>query len=114
MGDFNVVRDESKRMGSQLHSQLTSIFNHFIDHAILIDIPTGGPRFTWSDNLGSKFSKLDKFLVTNGFLDSFSLLIGLVLENNIPDHRRSLFWRIERQWFVYVSFIPLLVLSQRV
>lgn len=46
MGDFNVVRDESERLGSQFNPVTARYFNQFIDHLDLIDILMGGPRFT--------------------------------------------------------------------
>nr|KAJ0208379.1 hypothetical protein LSAT_V11C500277190 [Lactuca sativa] len=70
MGDFNEVQDESERLG----------------HLDLVDIDLGGPRFTWSDKWGSKFSKLDRFLVTEGIMGYFPHLTGLVLEKKIPDY----------------------------
>ncbi|XP_023762391.1 uncharacterized protein LOC111910809 [Lactuca sativa] len=62
------------------------VFNDFIENLDLSDIPLSGPRFTWSDKWGSKFSKLDRFLVTDGFMTAFPHLAGIVLEKNIPDH----------------------------
>ena len=35
----------------------------------------------------SKFSKLDRFLISEGFADSFPHVSGIVLEKKIPDHR---------------------------
>lgn len=49
MGDFNVVRYESEILGSQYNLVTTTLFNKFIDHADLMDIPLGGARFTWSN-----------------------------------------------------------------
>ena len=66
MGDFNEVRDESERLGSTFYPANAHSFNDFVDHLDLVDVPLGGPRFTWSDKWGSKFSKLDRFMVTEG------------------------------------------------
>ena len=71
LGDFNEVREESERLGSQLQITPTRNFNQFIEEAGLVDVPMGGPRFTWCDKWASKFSKLDRFLVTEGFSASF-------------------------------------------
>ncbi|KAL7616301.1 hypothetical protein Lser_V15G00712 [Lactuca serriola] len=110
MDDFNEVRDDSERMGSKFYSSSARVFNEFINSIDLVDVPLGGPRFTWSDKWGSKFSKLDRFLVTEGFLDSFPHLSALVLDKNIPDHRPILLlehrvdygptpFRIFHSWF---------------
>ncbi|KAL4563118.1 hypothetical protein LXL04_027151 [Taraxacum kok-saghyz] len=87
MGDFNEVRDENERLGSQFLPGPTRVFNQFIEEAGLVDVSLGGPRFTWCDRWASKFSKLDRFLVTGGFADSFPRVSGMVLEKKIPDHR---------------------------
>lgn len=36
---------------------------------------------------GSNFSKLDRFMVSEGFLMHYPHLMGLVLDKNILDHR---------------------------
>lgn len=78
MGDFNVVWDESERMGSQFNHLTARRFNDVIEQADLTNIPLGGPRFTWNYKWGSKFSKLDRFLVSDGLLDSFPHISGMV------------------------------------
>lgn len=62
-------------------------FNNFINSLDLVNVPLGGPRFSWSDKWGFKFSKIDRFLVTEGLLEFFPHLSAMVLEKNIPDHR---------------------------
>lgn len=80
MRDFNEVQDESERLGWQSNPSTTSIFNDFISHLDLVDIPLGSPHFTWSDKWGSKFSKLDRLLVTEDIMHYFPHLTGLGLE----------------------------------
>lgn len=63
-----------------------STFNKYIDQADLIDIFMGVLLFTWSDMWGTKFSKQDRFLVIEDFLDSYPHPTILILEKNIPDH----------------------------
>lgn len=46
MSDFNEVQDESERFGSQFNQASMRVFNDFIGHLDLVDIPLGGPRFT--------------------------------------------------------------------
>nr|GEU29539.1 RNA-directed DNA polymerase, eukaryota, reverse transcriptase zinc-binding domain protein [Tanacetum cinerariifolium] len=59
----------------------------FIANSQLIDIPLGGYSFTWSDKHASKMSKLDRFLVSQGMLDLFPNLTGLILHRHLSDHR---------------------------
>ncbi|KAL7607317.1 hypothetical protein Lser_V15G19901 [Lactuca serriola] len=87
MGDFNEVRNESDRFGSQFNHIHVRTFNQFIEHNDLVDIPMGEPRYTWSDRWGSKFSKLDRFLVYEVLMLHFPHIMVLVLDKNIPNHR---------------------------
>ncbi|GKC66704.1 RNA-directed DNA polymerase, eukaryota, reverse transcriptase zinc-binding domain protein [Tanacetum coccineum] len=87
MGDFNEVRTPSERFGSTFLERHAEIFNSFISNSSLVDIPLGGFNFTWTDKWGSKMSKLDRFLVSEYFLDIFPNAIGVVLEKGKPDHR---------------------------
>ncbi|GJT47588.1 putative RNA-directed DNA polymerase, eukaryota, reverse transcriptase zinc-binding domain protein [Tanacetum coccineum] len=47
----------------------------------------GGYNYTWTDKWGSKMSKLDRFLVSDNFYESFPHNTGVILEKGIPDHR---------------------------
>ncbi|GJZ68083.1 RNA-directed DNA polymerase, eukaryota [Tanacetum coccineum] len=87
MGDFNEVREAGERYGTKFNKRQGDMFNSFITNSNLIDVPLGGFRFTWTDKWASKMSKLDRFLVSEGFYDTFPLLTGIVLEKGIPDHR---------------------------
>nr|GEV71218.1 putative RNA-directed DNA polymerase, eukaryota, reverse transcriptase zinc-binding domain protein [Tanacetum cinerariifolium] len=87
MGDFNEVREESERHGSIFFGRQARLFNDFITNNSLIDIPLGGYNFTWTNKWGTKMSKLDRFLVSESFYETFSHATGLVLVKGIPDHR---------------------------
>nr|GEY88882.1 putative RNA-directed DNA polymerase, eukaryota, reverse transcriptase zinc-binding domain protein [Tanacetum cinerariifolium] len=91
MGDFNVVRKECERFGSVFCERQATSFNDFIVDNSLIDIPLGGYSFTWTNKWGTKMSKLDRFLVSDNFLEVFPHVTGLILEKGIPDHRPILF-----------------------
>lgn len=49
LGDFNMVREEGERFGSNFNASHADIFNDFISNSSLIDVPLGGYKFTWSD-----------------------------------------------------------------
>nr|GEV22250.1 RNA-directed DNA polymerase, eukaryota, reverse transcriptase zinc-binding domain protein [Tanacetum cinerariifolium] len=88
MGDFNEVREASERPGSVFNERHAEIFNSFITNMNLFNVPWGGGfRFTWIDKWASKMSKLDRFLATEGFHDTFLNITGIILEKGIPDHR---------------------------
>ncbi|GKB17966.1 RNA-directed DNA polymerase, eukaryota [Tanacetum coccineum] len=120
MGDFNEVRYPSERYGSSFHSLNAAEFNRFIANSHLIDIPLGGYSFTWSDKYASKMSKLDRFLVSQGTLDLFPNLTGLILHRNISDHRLILLkeahvdygptpFRLYHSWFLEDDFQAVIV-----
>ncbi|GJZ81911.1 RNA-directed DNA polymerase, eukaryota, reverse transcriptase zinc-binding domain protein [Tanacetum coccineum] len=69
-GDLNEVRDESERIGSSFSSGDAAIFNSFIQDVSLIDLPMEGRRFTWMNKASTKLSKIDRFLISEGVLDT--------------------------------------------
>nr|GEV11083.1 RNA-directed DNA polymerase, eukaryota [Tanacetum cinerariifolium] len=87
MGDFNEVRESEERSGFVFNERHDEIFHSFITNMNLFDIPLGGFRFTWIDKWASKMSKLDRFLATEGFHDTFPNITGIILKKGIPDHR---------------------------
>lgn len=87
MGDFNEVREQAERFGSVFNQRQADYFNEFILDVDLVDIPLGGYSFTWTDKLASKMSKLDRFLVSESFLDVFHEIAAVILEKFLPDHR---------------------------
>ncbi|XP_071695615.1 uncharacterized protein [Rutidosis leptorrhynchoides] len=68
-GDFNEVRNESERFNCDL-----------------VEIPMSGRIFTRVSDDGLKFSKLDRFLVTDNFLHPCKDLTPSVLERHLSDH----------------------------
>nr|GFB09228.1 RNA-directed DNA polymerase, eukaryota [Tanacetum cinerariifolium] len=66
--------------GTVLNEKQTEIFNSFINNMNPFDVPLGGIRFTWTNKWASKMSKLDRFLATEGFHDSFPNITGFILE----------------------------------
>nr|GEW62838.1 RNA-directed DNA polymerase, eukaryota [Tanacetum cinerariifolium] len=116
MGDFNEVRYVSERFGSVFHAPNAAKFNAFIVNSHMHDIPLGGYSFTWSEKYATKMSKLDCFLVSQGFLDLFPNIFGLILYRNISDHRPILLkesqvdygptpFRLFHSWFLEDDFL---------
>ncbi|PWA56941.1 RNA-directed DNA polymerase, eukaryota [Artemisia annua] len=52
IGDFNEVREASKRFGSHFNERQADIFNMFISNASLNDVSLGGYKLTWTDKWG--------------------------------------------------------------
>nr|GFB60024.1 RNA-directed DNA polymerase, eukaryota [Tanacetum cinerariifolium] len=67
MGDFNEVRSAEKRLGSNFNVSGANDFNAFIANSGLIDLHLEGYSFTWSHPSAQKMSKLDRFLLSDGF-----------------------------------------------
>ncbi|GJZ76720.1 RNA-directed DNA polymerase, eukaryota, reverse transcriptase zinc-binding domain protein [Tanacetum coccineum] len=68
-GDFNTVRHENKRSGSLFSRIEAEHLNTFIDSAFLIDLLIGGRHFKWINKAGTKLSKLDRFLISEGVME---------------------------------------------
>ncbi|PWA52820.1 RNA-directed DNA polymerase, eukaryota [Artemisia annua] len=66
-GDMNAVRDESERSG-------------------LLDLPLGGRLFTWTNKVGTKLSKLDRFLISEDVVDVMADIRVTVLDKLWSDH----------------------------
>ncbi|GJZ21486.1 putative RNA-directed DNA polymerase, eukaryota, reverse transcriptase zinc-binding domain protein [Tanacetum coccineum] len=81
------LRQVGDRFGTVFNEKQTEVFNSFINNMNLFDVPLGGFRITWTNKWALKMSKLDRFLATEGFHDSFPNITGFILEKGIPDHR---------------------------
>ncbi|GJV82071.1 RNA-directed DNA polymerase, eukaryota, partial [Tanacetum coccineum] len=57
--------------------------NYFILMAGLVDLPLEGYSYTWSHKLASKMSKLDRFLISKGFLLVFPSLSAICLDGHL-------------------------------
>ncbi|GKB18517.1 RNA-directed DNA polymerase, eukaryota [Tanacetum coccineum] len=89
MGDFNEVRCKEDRWGSTFLAQGACSFNSFISNAGLNEVQLEGYSFTWAHPSASKMSKLDRFLVTDGFLSLFPHISAVCLDRHLSDHRPS-------------------------
>ncbi|GJU96580.1 hypothetical protein Tco_1321336 [Tanacetum coccineum] len=75
-------------MGSVFNVHGANEFNSFISNAGLVEIQLEGYSFTWSHPSAAKMSKLDRFLVSEGFFFFFSRIFKLyVLVKNMSVHR---------------------------
>ena len=61
-------------------------FNNFIDESQLIDVPLIGNKFTWFSPDGKAMSKLDRFLFSEGILNTWGIDNQKVLQRDISDH----------------------------
>jgi exonuclease III len=72
-GDFNSVRGEDERKGRcTVYRQAdASAFNDFIDSSYLIDLPICGRLFTWYKGDGVSMSRLDRFLLSEKWSETW-------------------------------------------
>lgn len=83
-GDFNVTHYASERSGGQGRRIDRENFNSFISDLSLIDMPTSGRTFTWSNSRAA--AKLDRFLTSSHWEDQYPLSTITVLPNTCYDH----------------------------
>ncbi|GJS28838.1 RNA-directed DNA polymerase, eukaryota [Tanacetum coccineum] len=87
LGDFNEVRCIDERRGSCFNPSSARVFDHFISSSGLVDVKLEGYAFTWSHPSGSKMSKLDRFLISEGIFSIFPSITALCLNRHLSDHR---------------------------
>ncbi|XP_071740879.1 uncharacterized protein [Rutidosis leptorrhynchoides] len=85
-GDFNEVRNKTERMNSEYNQHWANNFNNFINNSGLIDLPLGGKRFTRICEKTMKFSKLDRFLVSDGIFTIWPNTSSKTLDRDLSDH----------------------------
>ncbi|XP_071700539.1 uncharacterized protein [Rutidosis leptorrhynchoides] len=85
-GDFNEVRFNSERKNTEFCERRSKLFNDFIKENSLLDLPLGGRTYTRISDNGRKFSKLDRFLVSENFIQQWTNVNVLVLDKKHTDH----------------------------
>ncbi|XP_071740634.1 uncharacterized protein [Rutidosis leptorrhynchoides] len=85
-GDFNEVRAPEERQNCIFSERRAKLFNRFIDDNHLIDVPLTGKRFTRISDDGKKFSKIDRFLVSEGFLQAWGDISVTSFDRKTSDH----------------------------
>nr|GEX60484.1 RNA-directed DNA polymerase, eukaryota, reverse transcriptase zinc-binding domain protein [Tanacetum cinerariifolium] len=91
MGDFNEVRFKSDKFGSIFNVHGAGVFNSFIANAGLVEVPLGGSAFTWSHKLATKMRKIDRFLISDGLMNTCPNINAITLERYLSNHYPILF-----------------------
>ena len=89
IGDFNCIRHPLERMGSNRGNSESNIMSDFNDWLAVMeveDIPSVGKQFTWVRPNGSCKSKLDRAVVSDGWLSKWPDSSQHNLERNYSDH----------------------------
>ncbi|GJX77443.1 RNA-directed DNA polymerase, eukaryota [Tanacetum coccineum] len=115
MEDFNEVRFKEERFGTNFNRYSAGVFNSFISSGGLVEVPLGGCEFTWCHKSGTKMSKLDRFLISEGLMGYFPSISAITLDRYLSDHRPILLreacfdygptpFRLFHYWFDWDGF----------
>ncbi|XP_058763377.1 uncharacterized protein LOC131636799 [Vicia villosa] len=99
-GDFNLVSSLEERVGISKKNYKREIggFNEFIVDMDLVDPPTIGGKFTWSNKSGSALSRLDRFLLSNSFINDWKVEGQSIGERDVSDHAPIWIKDNKRDW----------------
>ncbi|MCH80924.1 LINE-1 reverse transcriptase like [Trifolium medium] len=87
-GDFNAVLKVGERRGRRGGGGQVerTEFAQFIDAMEVVDIPVTGKKFSWFSSDGSAMSRLDRFLLSEGFIDKGGISNQWIGDRDISDH----------------------------
>ena len=87
VGDFNIIRYPSERVGCESFSPAMFAFSNFIEINSLVDLPLEGASFTWFRDFGlPSMSRIDRALVSLDWEEHFENVSQRVLPRVISDH----------------------------
>lgn len=117
-GDFNTVWLSSERVScsSLQRSQDVSEFNDFISMMELVDLPTVVRKFSWSGGSNGVAIRIDRFLLSDGFINLVFVVSREIGLKDISDHNpvwlkwNALDWgpkpfRSVNGWLEYPGFV---------
>ena len=86
-GDFNVTLSQRDRSRQGNFNGAMHRFAQVVDDLALIDLPLQGGVYSWSGGRGNQnWARLDRFLVSQGWLDIFKRAIQCRLPRPTSDH----------------------------
>ncbi|XP_058725766.1 uncharacterized protein LOC131597067 [Vicia villosa] len=87
-GDFNLITSLEERVGISKKNYRKEIedFKEFMKEMELVDPPTIGGKFTWSNRCGSAMSRLDRFILLDKFIDDWKVEGQTIGERDVSDH----------------------------
>ncbi|XP_058774887.1 uncharacterized protein LOC131649156 [Vicia villosa] len=99
-GDFNVITSLEERVGISKKNYRKEIedFKEFIEEMELVDPPTIGGKFTWSNSGGSAMSRLDRFLLSDNFIVDWKVEGQTIEERDVFDHAPIWIKDNKRNW----------------
>ncbi|XP_074288835.1 uncharacterized protein LOC141613986 [Silene latifolia] len=88
-GDFNCVLTEDERVGGSFSRQDAEDFRQCLHQCEVIDSPAMGALYTWNNKhcpADRVYSRLDRFLVNQEWLNDYPLMYAHFLPEGIFDH----------------------------
>ncbi|XP_045791359.1 uncharacterized protein LOC123886064 [Trifolium pratense] len=87
-GDSNAISKSGERRGNSGSKSLSerSEFSLFMEAMEVIDTPVLGKKFTWFNSDGSAMSRLDRFLLSEGFIHQGGVSYQWIGDRDISDH----------------------------
>ncbi|XP_058769062.1 uncharacterized protein LOC131642920 [Vicia villosa] len=87
-GDFNSITSLEERIGtsSRSYRREIMIFKEFIEDMELVYLPTIGGKFTWIKSNGKYMSWIDRFLLSDCFVEDWKVEGQYISERDVPDH----------------------------
>lgn len=87
IGDFNAVKSTSERRGRSPPNFTEIIeFSNFIESAGLFDIPLAGRKYTYYSPDGLSLSRIDRCLLSEGWMSNWPELVQRGLPYVVSDH----------------------------
>ena len=87
VGDFNIIRYPSERLGYELFSPAMFAYLDFTESNSLVDLLLEGASFTWFKDFGiPSMSRIDRALVSLDWEEHFENISQRVLPRVISDH----------------------------
>ncbi|MCI01064.1 hypothetical protein A2U01_0022088, partial [Trifolium medium] len=118
-GDFNATLKVAERRGCNGGGgqRERTEFSQFIDAMEVIDIPVTGKKFSWFNAVGTSMSRLDRFLLSEGFIEKGGISNQWIGDRDISDHCpiwlvcSNLNWgpkpfKFNNCWLEHPNFLP--------
>lgn len=119
-GGFNVIRFEEEKTGRARNTRAMRDFSKFIVDLSLIDPPLHGGSYTWFRGfIEQTASRIDRFLLSQGWDEHFRAIKQRVLPRTTSDHCPILlecgnwdkgkgYFKFENMWFEHKDFSGLI------
>ncbi|GAU27978.1 hypothetical protein TSUD_373730 [Trifolium subterraneum] len=100
LGDFNAIRSNEEWKSRAVNNSNDNLvpFNQFINDNSLIDLPLRGRKFTWYRGDGLSMSRLDRFLLSDAWINSFPNCVEEALPRGLSDHCPIFLYMDEQNW----------------